>query len=84
MYFISTGALEVEIGETPIRLGSGEFFGEIALVRDAPRNADVTALSYCQMLMLSAREFRTLMEAQPDLKSTIDRVVAERLGDDGD
>ncbi|MBT3927972.1 MAG: cyclic nucleotide-binding domain-containing protein [Rhodospirillaceae bacterium] len=83
MYFVSTGALEVDIGETPIRLGSGDFFGEIALVRDAPRNADVTALSYCQMLHLSAREFRTLMESQPDLKSTIERVVAERLGTDG-
>ncbi|MBT4425620.1 MAG: cyclic nucleotide-binding domain-containing protein, partial [Rhodospirillaceae bacterium] len=83
MYFVSTGALEVDIGETPIRLGSGDFFGEIALVRDAPRNADVTALSYCQMLHLSAREFRTLMESQPDLKSTIERVVAERLGTNG-
>jgi len=81
MYFVSTGALEVDIGETPIRLGSGDFFGEIALVRDAPRNADVTALSYCQMLMLTAREFRSLMEAHADLKSTIERVVAERLGD---
>jgi CPA1 family monovalent cation:H+ antiporter len=81
MYFVSTGALEVDIGDSPIRLGSGDFFGEIALVRDAPRNADVTALSYCQILMLNAREFRTLMESQPDLKATIDRVVAERLGD---
>ena len=83
MYFVSTGALEVDIGETPIRLGSGDFFGEIALVRDAPRNADVTALSYCQMLMLTEREFRSLMEAHADLKSTIERVVAERLGDNG-
>ena len=31
--------------------------------------------------MLNAREFRTLMESQPDLKATIERVVAERLGD---
>jgi CPA1 family monovalent cation:H+ antiporter len=81
MYFVSTGALEVEIGDAPIRLGSGDFFGEIALVRDMPRNADVVALSYCQILMLSAREFRNLMESQSDLKATIERVVAERLGD---
>ena len=81
MYFVSTGALEVQIGDAPIRLGSGDFFGEIALVRDMPRNADVVALSYCQILMLSAREFRNLMESQSDLKATIERVVAERLGD---
>jgi len=81
MYFVSTGALEVDIGAAPIRLGSGDFFGEIALVRDMPRNADVAALGYCQILMLNAREFRTLMESHPDLKDTIERVVAERLGD---
>ena len=81
MYFVSTGALEVEIGDSPIRLGSGDFFGEMALVHDAPRNADVNALSYCQVLRLSAREFRTLMESQPDLKETIERVAAERLND---
>jgi CPA1 family monovalent cation:H+ antiporter len=83
MYFVSTGALEVAVGEQPIRLGSGDFFGEMALVHDAPRNADVTALGYCQILRLSAREFRHLTESQPDLKETIERVAAERLGGKG-
>jgi len=79
MYFIHTGALEVDIGNSQIRLGSGDFFGEMALIHDAPRNADVKALTYCQILRLSAREFRTLMDSQPDLKEAIERVAAERL-----
>ena len=79
MYFVSTGAVEVNIGEEPIRLGSGDFFGEISLLKDIPRVADVTAIAYCQLLMLNVREFRTLMERLPSLKDTIDRVAAERL-----
>ena len=32
MYFIASGAVEVQVAPTPVRLGSGDFFGEIALV----------------------------------------------------
>ena len=79
MYFISTGAVQVEVGDQPIRLGSGDFFGEIALVRETPRTADVTALGYCQVLALYHRDFAKLMSAYPDLKQTIERVAGERL-----
>ena len=82
MYFVSTGAVEVNIGKEPIRLGSGDFFGEIALLKDIPRVADVTAIAYCQLLMLNAREFKSLMERLPKLRDTIDRVAAERLGEE--
>ena len=65
-----------------IRLGSGNFFGEIALLKEIPRVADVTAIAYCQLLVLNVREFRTLMERLPKLKDTIDRVADERLGEE--
>jgi len=80
MYFVSTGAVEVDIGDTPIRLGSGDFFGEIAMVREMPRIADVTALTYCQILVLFARDFQPLMASSPDLEATIRRIADERLG----
>ncbi len=82
MYFVSTGAVEVQVaGGEPVRIGSGDFFGEIALVRETPRVADVRALGYCQVLALYARDFRRLMERNPDLRETIERVAAERLSD---
>jgi CPA1 family monovalent cation:H+ antiporter len=80
MYFVSTGAVEVVIEPTPVRLGSGDFFGEIALLKEMPRTADVTALTYCQVLALNAGDFRRLLDNHPDLRERIERVAEERLG----
>ena len=80
MYFISTGAVEVDVQPDPVRLGSGDIFGEIALLKEMPRTANVTALSYCQVLALYARDCRALLEANPDLRERIERVAEERLG----
>lgn len=78
MYFISSGAVEVSVGGTPIRLGSGAFFGEMALLYDQPRNADVTALGYCQMLELSRRDFERLMASDESLRRTITAAAETR------
>ena len=82
MYFISTGAVEVDIPSHAVRLGSGDFFGEIALLKEMPRTADVTALSYCQVLALFARDFERLLDANPDLRERIERIAEERLAKD--
>ena len=79
MYYISTGAVEVDVQPEPVRLGSGDFFGEIALLKDTPRIADVTALGYCQVLVLYVKEFRTLLDDNPDIRERITRVAEERL-----
>ena len=79
MYYISTGAVEVDIQPEPVRLGSGDFFGEIALLKDTPRMADITALGYCQVLVLYVKEFRTLLNDNPDIRERITQVAEERL-----
>ena len=79
MYFISTGAVEVALEPEPSPLGSGDFFGEIALLRDVPRTADVTAQGFCDLLTLSVRDFRGLLDATPEMRETIERVARERL-----
>ena len=76
MYFISTGAVEVDIPNNPVRLGSGDFFGEIALLKEMSRTANVTALSNCQVLALFARDFKKLLDANPELR---DRFADEAL-----
>ncbi|PWR18767.1 cation:proton antiporter [Zavarzinia compransoris] len=71
MYFISSGAVEVAVGASPVRLGSGAFFGEMALLYDRPRNADITALGYCQLLELSRRDFERLMDSDESVRRAI-------------
>lgn len=81
MYFIASGAVEVRVEPAPVRLGSGDFFGEIALLANRSRTADVVALGYCQLLALYVRDFRRLLRADPGLRRRIDAVARQRLGE---
>ncbi len=78
MFFIVTGAVEVVLPDTTVRLSSGEFFGEMAILTEAPRTADVVAAGYCTLLSLSGRDFQRLLRANPALKSRIERTAAAR------
>lgn len=80
MYFIASGAVRVAVGNDGIELGSGNFFGELALLTGQPRSADVISLGFCRLLQLSARDFRRLLEGDPALKDRIETVAKERLG----
>jgi voltage-gated potassium channel len=80
MFFIMSGDVQVDITPTPVRLGRGQYFGEIALIRDTVRTATVTTLSECQLLSLDVADFRRLLENNPGLKATITRTAEERLG----
>ena len=69
----------VDVAPTPVRLGKGQFFGEIALLRDTVRTATITTASECQLLSLDVADFRRLLEVNPTLKATITRIADERL-----
>lgn len=79
MYFISSGALEVAIGKNRVRLGRGDFVGELALLDDQRRRADVTTLGYCHLLVLGADEFKSLLAMDPAIRDAINRVASDRL-----
>ncbi len=79
MYFISTGAVEIALEPKPVKLGSGDFFGAIAMVTRQPRKMDAYALGYCQLLVLHIEDFHRLLAENPRLREKIDRIVAERL-----
>jgi CPA2 family monovalent cation:H+ antiporter-2 len=78
IYFISSGSAEVSIGGRQIRLGPGEFFGEMALLSGARRSADVTAVDYCELLVMTVRDFQQFMARNPKLRGEIDRLAGER------
>jgi monovalent cation:H+ antiporter, CPA1 family len=83
MYFISSGAVEVRIPPTPIQLGSGDFFGELALLLADRRTADVVALGYCQLLSLAARDLHRLFGTEPALRDQIHAVAQVRAANAG-
>ena len=71
MYFIAAGEVEIELSPKKLRLGAGDFFGEIALLTGAPRSATVIAVEPCTLLRLDIVEFRQLMGRRPDLARII-------------
>jgi len=78
MYFISSGVVQATAAGQRFLLTRGDFFGEMALVLDVPRQADVTALSYCQLLVLEGRDFNALLRHSPAIKHQIDQAAASR------
>jgi CPA1 family monovalent cation:H+ antiporter len=78
MFLISSGAVEVVLPNDRVRLGSGDFFGEMALLSGRRRQADVVALGYCRVLVLSAADFRRFLRDFPSAKAEIDRIAEER------
>jgi CPA1 family monovalent cation:H+ antiporter len=79
MFFLSSGAAEVDLRDHKIRLGRGDFFGEMALLDPSRRRgADVIALSYCQLLILRADDLRTLFATQPAIREKIWKVAQDR------
>lgn len=80
MFFIASGAVEVLVPglPEPVKLGSGDVFGEMALLTRQRRNADVRALGYCQMLVLDEKDFRRLVRKDADLRAHIQSVAEAR------
>ena len=74
------GRAEVERKGRRLRdLEAGEFLGEIALVADVPRTATVTTLTPAEILLMTARDFRTLMRDVPSLQPKVLYALAMRL-----
>lgn len=79
MFFVASGAVQVHLPDgTFFELGTGEFFGELALLDGIPFSPEVTSLGYSKLLMLSANDFRALLDRDPVLRERIEAVAAQR------
>lgn len=84
VYVIVSGEAEVVqdlgTGETTIaRLQPGQFFGEMALIRHAPRVATVRALTDLDVLVMQRGAFLSLFTHLPVLRQNFERVAQERI-----
>ena len=78
MYFISSGAVEVQLEDENVRLEAGAFFGEMALLSGGRRTADVVAVDFCEFLLLERRDFNMFMARHPALRAAVSNMARER------
>jgi signal transduction histidine kinase len=84
LYVVLTGELEVtkRQGSQDVLLAlytPGQFFGEMALLEQAPRSASVRTLQECRLLVISQAAFQTLLSCSPSAPLKILHTVTSRL-----
>jgi voltage-gated potassium channel len=80
MFFIVSGEVEITLGGKKVHLGPGHFFGEVALLQRSRRSATSVAIARSDLLILQARDMRTLMERNERIGWHIRKIAEERLG----
>jgi CRP-like cAMP-binding protein len=66
-------------GNSVNRLSAGDFFGEIALVTHMPRTASVTAMDNVRVLVITERDFNSLLKRSPEISRGVAEALAERV-----
>ncbi len=67
-------AMEVDVAQ----LGAGEYFGEMALLKQSTRGATIRCTAPMDTLSLPKREFSMLSAYLPQMRETLEAVMEER------
>lgn len=79
-YVVVDGSITVRRnGRKVATLGPGDVAGEMALIDDQPRSADLVAEEDSLVLYIARREFGGLLEANTKLMSKVLKTLAQRL-----
>ena len=86
MFIITSGRVEVYRGEGDSRttlavLESGTIVGEMALVNDQSRSANVRSLEPTECLLVSRDAFKTLIHQEPEVALSVMAVLSDRVRD---
>jgi len=83
-YVVESGDVDLELDGVPAkRLGAGDFFGEIALLRDVPRTGTITAATDATLLSLEREDFLAAVTGASEASQAAETVVGERLAAPG-
>lgn len=79
-YVVLEGEANVLAGEDVIAtVGPGSMVGEMALVEHRPRNASVVAESPMRLVVLDAKDFKTLLQEMPKVHDRVMETLGARL-----
>jgi voltage-gated potassium channel len=82
MYFIAEGEVEIRLGPNRknrnVRLGSGHFFGERAILKKTDRSSTVISVSRVKLLVLEASDLTSLISREPTIAEHINKVAIGR------
>lgn len=79
MFIIGHGGVQVFVGEKVVaELKAGQFFGEIALLEDTIRNADVKTNAYCDLYIFKKEDFLEVITKYPHLGEKFDEIYKTR------
>jgi CRP-like cAMP-binding protein len=81
-FVIQEGECEVRQDRRPLAtMGPGDIVGEIALIERARRTATVETLSRVRAIVMSARDFGTMMDTMPSVAGRVREIQQRRIGD---
>ncbi|WP_417807193.1 cation:proton antiporter [Thioclava sp.] len=79
VFFIASGAVELEVAGQTWRLGRGEMFGQMAILMNKTRRTEVRAIAPSTLLVLDETRFRRLLNRSKALQEAV-RASAQKRG----
>ena len=81
VYFIASGAVELEAAGQTWRLGRGEMFGQLAMLMEKPRRVEARVVGPSTLLVLDESRFRRLLKRSKGMQESV-RHSAQKRGID--
>jgi MFS family permease len=78
-YLVESGTVRVELEQGDKESGAGDYFGEIALLRDVPRTATVTAVTPTRLYALERADFLAAVTGHALAETAAHEIVGARL-----
>jgi CRP-like cAMP-binding protein len=79
-FVLLEGEVAVRKGEDELaRLGPGDFFGEIAILKDDTRTASVVTITPCRLAVMMPRDFDEMRAEMPQVAERIRAAAIARL-----
>jgi MFS family permease len=80
-YIVDSGVVRIELNQGAKQSGAGEYFGEIALLRDVPRTATVTAATATRLYGLQRADFLAAVTGHAIAEAAAHEVISTRLAE---